>query len=155
MAVYVYGLTSSDITAVLPNTDVGNIDTTSKPVTTTDITQFIEDGAAKLNSAVLDRSGITPSASLDEDTHAALLALVRTYAVAKTLEMFGQGAAYERAWQFWLDGYSEYLSRPQNLGADYPASPSVDIDLINTTTEIDRPDREAGVGDFIGFDFRW
>jgi hypothetical protein len=144
MAVYVYGLINSDVTAMLPQVEASVITSTSKPVSTTDITQLIEDGASKINSAVLDRSGVTPDANLDEDTHAALLALVRTYAVAQVCSMLGMQASFERYNQQWLNGYSEYLSRPQSLGDDYPASISVDIDLIDGTAESDRPVRDAG-----------
>lgn len=153
MAVYVYGLVFGDVTAVLPAVNDDSFSSTSKPVSTGEITQFIEDGAGTLNSAVLDRSSITASASLDEDTHAALKALVRAYAVAETAELLGMQTSADRARSVWEKGLTAYISAPKLLGAAYGDTYNVDIDLIRTPSSLDPP--TADPFNFIGFDKVW
>lgn len=134
MAVYVYSLASSDIVAELPGVSSENISATSQPLNTGDLTQFIEDGAGKLNSVLIAR-GITPSASMDETDHAALVEAVKSYAVAKALNVLGAlGPMYEQAQERWQSVYAEYSNRPQNLGGSFASLTTVETDSVTVTS---------------------
>ena len=123
MPVYVYGLVASDVAEEVPGIDAGLITTTTVPISTSKLTQWIEDGAASIN-ALLARHSITPSAALDADTHAQLAAAVKAYAVSKALQVIGRGGGvYQQAWTRWRAAYESFAAVPATLGADY--SPSV------------------------------
>jgi hypothetical protein len=115
MSVYIYGLTFQDIVDELPGISSENISPTTQPLSTGDLTKYIEDGAGKLNAAVAAR-GVQPSATMDANDHAALKECVKNYAVAKGLKVIGiSGALYEAAWDSWSTQYTEYSNRPQQL----------------------------------------
>lgn len=150
MAVYTFGLTSADVN--VPGHDVSQIGASTEPLSTADITQAIEDGAAQLNT-LLDRSGITPqsvAAGMDEDTHAACVAAIKAYAQADALRILGHtGAAYDAAWRQWLSAYETYSAHPEHFGAAYGDTYSCQIDDITSGTTIDSVGNDEF--DFIGF----
>lgn len=130
MAVYVYSLTSTDVIAEIPMLDGGSVTASTEPLSTGDITQFIEDGAGKINSMLVAR-GITPSASMDETDHAALVEACKAYAVAKSLQVLGaMGPVYDQAWERWQQVYAEYSNRPQQLGGTYSSLTTTTIDGV-------------------------
>jgi len=119
MAVYVYSLAYGDIIAEVPMLDGGSITATTEPLSQGDITQYIEDGAGKLNSMLIAR-GITPESTMDETDHAALVEAIKGYAVAKSLLVLGSaGPMYDQAWERWQQVYAEYSNRPQQLGGTF------------------------------------
>lgn len=133
MAVYDYSVTAANVLAELPGIDPSNIGATGEPLNTTDVAQWIEDGAGHLN-ALLDRSGITPSASLDEDTHAKVKDAVKMYAVHKCLLVLGvTGALLDAARDRYNTAYAEISNRPQGLGAAYTDGLTTSIDTTTTT----------------------
>ena len=130
MAVYTYSLTSGDIVSELPGVSSENISATTEPLSTTDLTQFIEDGAGKLNSVLIAR-GITPAADMDETDHAALSAAVKAYAVAKAMRtMCATGDLYQQMQDIWNSAYAEYSNRPQNLGGSFASLTTVETDSV-------------------------
>lgn len=136
MAVYVYSLTSADVISEVPMIDGGSLTATTEPVSTTNITQWIEDGAGKLNS-MLEARSITAGASMDETDHAALVEAVKAYAVAKTLLVLGSaGTIYDQAWNRWQQVYAEYSNRPQQLGSTAVALTSTVVDDITTDSGV-------------------
>ena len=88
-ASYIYGLTAADVAAEIHGVDDANIGASTEPVSTTNLTTWINDGAARFNT-VLQKSGITPSASLDADAHQAIATGVKMYAVHKALLVLGK-----------------------------------------------------------------
>lgn len=136
MAVYVYSLTYADVLAEVPMIDSSSISASTEPVSTTNVTQYIEDGAGKLNS-MLEARGITASASLDETDHAALVEALKAYAVCKTLLILGAtGTVYDQTWERWRTVYAEYSNRPQNLGSSAVALSTTVVDGITTENGI-------------------
>jgi hypothetical protein len=132
MAVYVYGLTYADIN--VPGHDISQIGASTEPLAQGDLTQAIEDAAGLLNS-VLDRSGITASATLDDDTHAACVTAVKAYAQAEALKILGDvNGMYESVWQQWIDYYATFSAAPGNLGDAYTDTTTSFVDdLLNDT----------------------
>jgi len=160
MAVYTYSLAASDVSAELP-IDAGTVGASTEPLSTTDISQYIEDGAGKLNAA-LEKAGVSVSASMDEEAHAACTEAVKSYAVAKSLLVLGvTGALYDQAWSRWQYVYSEYSSRPQQLGDAYSGSSvSTNIDDIEVDGNVaGAKSSTSGLGSeswsFIGFGEKW
>lgn len=132
MAVYVYSLTYTDVVAEIPMLDGGSVTATTEPLATGDITQYIEDGAGKLNS-MLSARGITADANLDETDHAALVEAVKAYAVSKSLMALGaMGPLYDQSWERWQQVYAEYSNRPQQLGNTYAPQTVVETDGVTT-----------------------
>lgn len=125
---YDYGLVAADVVAEVPGIDGGNIGASTEPVSTTDIGVWLNEGAARIN-ALLDKSGITASASMDVDAHDSLAAAVKAYAVAKTLAVLGiTGALYNDARDRWNTIWALYSNRPQDLGTAYDDGLTVNID---------------------------
>lgn len=144
MAVYTYSVTNSDVLAEVPGIDAGQIGASTEPVSTADVDQWIIDGSSQING-LLEKAGHTPSSSLEEDTHAALATAVKNYAVAKVLLVIGQtGEVYQRAWDTWMQAYSEFSNRPENLGATAPSR-------ATTSSIKDADDDLADEWDFVGF----
>ena len=134
MAVYVYSLTYADVVNEMPGVGAENISATTQPLSTADVTQFLEDGAGKVNSMLIAR-GITPAADMDETDHAALVEAVKSYAVAKSLQVIGAtGPMYEQAQDRWTSVYAEYSNRPQNLGGSYSSLTTVETDSVTVTS---------------------
>lgn len=130
MAVYVYSLTYVDVVAELPGIDAGSVTATTEPLSTAVINQYIEDGAGKLNAMLIAR-GVTPSASMDETDHAALVEAVKAYATAKCLyALAATGELYAQAWERWNSVYAEYSNRPQQLGGTFATMTTTTIDGI-------------------------
>lgn len=153
MAVYTYSLTYADVVAELPGIDSGSVTATTEPLSTSTINQYIEDGAAKLNSVLIAR-GITPAADMGETDHAALVGAVKSYAVSKCLYVLGAvGDSYEQANERWLTVYAEYSNRPQQLGESY-ASPTTTIidEVVETNGVISHVDHGTESWSFIGFE---
>ena len=135
MASYVYGLVAADIK--VPGHDLSQIGVASESLDQGDLTQAIEDAAGLIN-ALLDRSGITPGTSLDDDTHAACVAAIKAYAQAEALKILGDtGERYEAAWSQWQMHYSNFAAHPENLGSDYVDGLSCHIDDLTGGTEPD------------------
>lgn len=128
MAVYVYGLTYTDVVAEIPMLDGGSLTATSEPLAQGDLTQYLEDGAGKLNAMLIAR-GITPASGMDETDHAALIEAVKGYAVAKALMVLGSaGPVYDQSWERWQQVYAEYSNRPQQLGGSFTPLTTTTID---------------------------
>lgn len=137
-ASYIYSLTAANIAAEVPGIDDSNIGASTEPVSTTDLTNWINDGAAKLNT-VLDKSGITASASMDADTHQVCAAAVKAYAVMKALLVIGDaGPAFEAARDDWTSVYTEISNRPQQLGDEYGDGITVAVDSLSAYNDTDR-----------------
>lgn len=152
-ASYIYSLVAADVAAEIPGVDDANIGASTEPVSTTDLTNWINDGAAKLN-AVLDKSGITASASMDADTHQVCAAAVKAYAVMKALlVMDSTGAAYEAARDEWNGVFAEISNRPQQLGDEYSDGITTVLDSLsafNSTTRTDTIDSDVPVDEWFG-----
>lgn len=137
-ASYIYGLAASDIAAEIPGVDDSNIGASTEPVSTTDLTNWINDGAGRLN-AVLDKSGITAGASMDADTHQMCTIAVKAYAIQKALLVMGEtGPAYEAAREEWAAIYTEISNRPQQLGDAYDDGLTVAVDSLSTYSSTSR-----------------
>lgn len=132
-ASYTYSLTYSDVIAELPGIDGSNIGAATEPVGTGDITQWINDASAKFN-AVLLKSGITPSASLDADAHDAVAAGIKAWAVEKCLRVISptNTAAIEAAKDTWQTAFAQFSNAPQDLGDAYTNFLTCEIDSNDT-----------------------
>lgn len=125
---YDYSISAADVAAEIPGVDDANIGASTEPISTTDLDNWINDGASKLN-AVLDKSGITASASMDADAHDTLKAAVRAYAVHKAMLVLGEtGSLLGETRDRWNTVYAEYSNRPQQLGDAYDDGLTVNID---------------------------
>lgn len=139
-ASYIYGLSASDVAGELPGIDSDNIGASTDKLTTTLLTGFINDGAAKLNT-VLDKSGITASATMDADTHQVCAVAVKNYAIHKALLVLGiTGDVYEAARDEWASTYTEYSNRPQQLGDAYSDGLTTAIDSLDSFNSSSRTD---------------
>lgn len=148
MAVYVYGLTHADVAGEIPGLDASDIGAATEPLNTTNIGQWLEDGAAEINRQ-LAKSGITASAELDETVHASCASAVRAYAVAKSLSVLGvTGEIYQQARDIWEQRITELANRPQGLGGQYTE---------RLTTNIDTQATDIGTNpwSFTGYVDRW
>lgn len=127
-ATYDYNVTAADVAAEIPGVDDANIGANTEPLSTTDLTQWINEGAAKMN-AVLDKSSISASDDLDDDAQEALVAAVKGYAVFRAVSVLGiTGPVLDAARDAWNTAYSEYSNRPQQLGDAYTEGYTVNID---------------------------
>lgn len=133
MAVYVYGLDSDAIAAEIPGLDASSLGASTEPISTTDLTQWIEDGASYMNST-LAKSSITASSSLDEAVHARCKDGVKAYAVSKALLVMNRtGAVYDKMRTIWEQALAQVSSRPEELGGEF--SPTVTSnDTIKTSS---------------------
>ncbi len=140
-----YGLTSTDVIAELPGVDPQNIGAATQPVSTGDVTQWINDGAAKFN-AVLLKSGITPSASMDADALDAVARAVKAYAVWMTLTVMGRtGATVTNARDAWQTAFAQFSNRPQDLGDAYADGTVVNIDSDTNSEDWSFIDNEGSI----------
>jgi len=143
VTVYVYGLTYTDVAAEIPLIDAGSIGAATEPISQADLTTWIEDGAGKLNAGIA-KSGLTPSANMDADAHAALVEAVKGYAVHKALAVLGvTGTLYVDARQRWESVYKEYIDRPQNLGTEYTDAYTLELDSDTKAEDWDFIDSEG------------
>jgi hypothetical protein len=118
-ASYTWGVLAADVAAELHGIDDAAVGAATTPVSTTNLTTWINDGAGRFN-AVLAKSGITPSASVDADAHQAIATGVKMYAAHKAMLVMGvMGPALDEAKMEWLAIYTEYSNRPQQLGNAY------------------------------------
>lgn len=144
-ASYVYGLTHADVVAELPGIDAQNIGAAGGKITTGDITQWINDAAAKFN-AMLDKSGIEGSATMDADAHDAIAAAVKAWAVEKCLLVLGiTGEPLTSARETWHVVYAEYSNRPQQLGDAYADGYTVNIDSDDNSEDWSFIDSEGSL----------
>lgn len=153
-ASYIFGLTATDVAGELPGIDANNIDVSSDKLTTTLLTTFINDGAARFNS-VLDKSGITASASMDADTHQMVASGVKSYAIHKALLVLGLGdtSSSIAAEREWLAIYAEISNRPQQLGDAYDDGLTVAIDSLgayNSSSRKDTINNDIPVDEWMG-----
>jgi hypothetical protein len=153
-ASYIYSLTAADVAAEIPGVDDANIGASTEPVSTTDLTNWINDGAARFNSA-LDKAGITASASMDADAHQMVAAGVKAYAAHKAMLILGMGdtASAVAAEREWLAIYAEVSNRPQQLGDEYDDGLTTSIDSLstfNSTSRTDTIDSDVPVDEWMG-----
>lgn len=148
MAVYIYGLTYTDVVAEIPRLESSNVSATTEPVSTTSIAQWLEDGAAKFNGT-LSKSGITADATMateHEDAHASVAAAVKAYAVMQVMAVLGMsGPVYDAAASRFTEIYSEISSRPQQLGAAYSDTLVTVIDQDQKSDEYSFLDNEGSI----------
>jgi hypothetical protein len=144
MTVYVYGLDAGDVVEDLPGIDPSQITVHSLPVNIPLVSQWIKEGAAKINGLLL-RSGVHPGDNLDANTHATVAQAVKSYAISRAAARLGDLQSEQRAHERWNQTYQELASRPQNLGGDYD-------DRISTQYDHEEPVERWS---FIGFDRKW
>jgi hypothetical protein len=125
---YDYSVTATLVAGELPGIDDANIGANTEPISTTNLTAWINEGAAIMNAIVL-KSGITPSASMDADAHDTLFAAVKAYAIHKALLVLGiSGPVLDAARDVWNTAKAHYSNRPQDLGDAYTDGSTVTID---------------------------
>jgi len=147
MTVYVYGLTYADVVDEIPGYDGSQIGASTRPVSYSVLTQWIERGSATINT-MLARAGVTPSADLDADVHSRCATVVKLYVFQNALSKNATGAKYDQARREYEQAYAELSNRPQvTLGASTP----------ELSSNIDTSDTVHGVTDwsFIGFSNKW
>ena len=150
-ASYIYGLAASDVAGELAGIDDAAIGASTTPVNTTNLTTWINDGAARFNAA-LAKSGIDVGASMDADAHQAIATGVKAYAVHKALLVIGHmGPALDAAEREWLSIFHEYSNQPQQLGDAYV------VGLTTATDGVTETNREAYDGFFRadGSEIKW
>ena len=118
-ASYTWGVLAADVAGELHGIDDAAVGAATTPVSTTNLTAWIDDGSARFNT-ILAKSGITPGATIDADAHAAIATGVKMYAAHKAMLVMGvMGPALDEAKMEFLAIYTEYSNRPQQLGAAY------------------------------------
>lgn len=131
-ASYTFGVVAADVAAELPGIDASQIGASTEPVSTTDLTTWINDGSAKL-AALLASAGITASASMDADAHDTIAAAVREFAVYRALLVMGVGGDRLReAREAWQITWALYSNRPEQLGDAYTDGLTVTVDTDDT-----------------------
>lgn len=144
-ASYTYGVTNANVIAELPGMDSANFGASTEPVSTGDIDQWIDDASARIN-AMLDKSGIEGSASLDADALAFIATGVKAYAVWKTCQVVGiTGPLLEEAKDNWLQVHSELSNRPQSLGDAYDDGLTTNIDTDTKSEDWSFIDNEGSL----------
>lgn len=150
-ASYLYSLTSSDVIAQL-GIDGQNIGAATQPVSTADLTTWLNDGAGRFNS-VLAKSGITADANLDADAHQMIASGIKAYAVHKALLVMGHtGPMLDAAEREWLAIYAEISNAPQQLGAAYDGGLTTASDGVSST---DRAGYDGFFSTTTGKDIIW
>jgi len=126
-ASYTFGVTAAQVTRELP-VNSANVGPNTDHVSTTDIDQWINAAAAKLN-AIAKKSGVVTSSDMDVDAHDAIADAVRAYAVWMSLGVMGiTGQVATDARDRWQAVYAEYSNRPQQLGDAYADTYTVQTD---------------------------
>jgi len=149
MTVYVYGLTYLDVIEEIPGIDASEISATTGRITTTGLNQYIEDGASQLN-AMLERSGVTPDAAMNANSHQKIAAAVRSYAAFKSLAVLNvRGPAYDQCRRIWEQVYAELSNRPQMVGTAFSAG-GIKSNILDSADEYGTTDWS-----FIGFRDKW
>jgi hypothetical protein len=140
MAVEVYSLTYADVLPKLPYSGEG-ITASSRPVTLSDVTTYIEAGASEI-TGVLARQGVAAADLSDDDLRQVQEAIV-LYAAREVLRVF----PFARARFESLD--AEYKEKRDRLEADSSRiSGSRASRVLSTvdTTVSERPQRFGGKG---------
>ena len=144
-ASYTYSVSASDVAAELPGIDDANIGASTEPLSTTDLTAWISEGAAKMN-AIAARSGIDTGVGMDADAHEAIAGAVKAYVVHKALAVLGvTGELLTGARDRWNTVYAEYSNRPQQLGSAYADALSTSVDTATTTDSWSFIDSEGSI----------
>lgn len=112
MAIETFGIVAADILPDLP-IDTSAISATSIPLSTGDLTTWIEDASAQL-VAVIQRAGLDP-ASLDDNTQAQMRQAVKAYALGKSLGVLYLTSASEAALTRWDSIKAHYSASPRSL----------------------------------------
>jgi len=113
MAVTTFGITFSDVLPDLP-INSASISTTSTPISTGDLTAYIEDAGSQL-SGVMQIAGLDP-ASLSDDAIQQAQAAIKSYAVGKALQHLGySGSKLDGAFSRWREQYDRYKANPRLL----------------------------------------
>ena len=143
MATYVYGLTYTDVQ--VPGVDASQISATSR-VKTADVANFITSGAAQINAA-MRAAGITASADMDADAHAAASNAVVSFAIWKIAYIMGQTTVSDEARRTWEKELGRVANAPRILGDAYTDGIVLEVDSIDTQVGDD--------WDFVGFGKKW
>jgi hypothetical protein len=136
---YTYDIPIDDIK--IPGIEISKIGPRSEPISIADISRWIADGSAVVNSA-LAKSGIYPAADMDPTALTRLKGTVIAYVVLEGLgAMNVQGPIYDQAKNKYDNSYAEISNRPQQLGT---------IGVPATRTNLDTPPAPTSWG-FKGF----
>lgn len=119
MAIELYGVTSADVLAELPN-NIRGVTSSSQGLNTTKIDTWLDRAAGQVN-ALFERNGVPVADVLaNENSLEVARTAVLSYAVAKALEVAVANPAdprIERSWQQWRDAYALLQDVPSTLGA--------------------------------------
>lgn len=113
MAISTFSVTYTDVLPDLP-INSASISASSTPISTGDITSYIEDAGSQL-AGVMQIAGLDPSA-LDDDATQQAEAAIKSYAVGKCLQHLGySGAKLDGAFSRWREQYDRYKANPRLL----------------------------------------
>lgn len=113
MAVTTFGVTYTDVLPDLP-VNAASISATSVPVSTSDLTSYIEDAGGQL-AGVMQIAGLDPT-GLTDDALTQARAAIRSYCVGKVLQHLGySGAKLDGAFSRWQAEYDRYKANPRLL----------------------------------------
>jgi len=131
MAIELHGVDLQAVLSAIPF-DTSGLDANSTPVSTTEIEEWIEDGAGILN-ALLERMGIDPAADMKPAGTKVLRRGIVGYAAAEALSAASfTGAKYQKHKDA-FDAVDERIrTEPQSLGHTQSAD-SVIVSNIDTT----------------------
>lgn len=133
MAVKTYSVSVTDVLAYLPMT---NVSATSKPLSSADITAYIEDAASQM-TGVLESAGIDPT-GLDDDTTAQVQEAIIKGAVYSSLQKVPgvSDQRLQRALSDWLGLRDRYMNSPKAFTARRSrALSNVNTDSTKTAAE--------------------
>lgn len=109
-----HSVTAGDVTRQLP-VKSSRIGAATEPVSTTDLEDWIAEGAGQAN-AILSRHGIDPT-TLGADEAETVRAGIIAYAAAKTLQSMGAPSdVTSRFWETWGSVRKTLRESPQDLG---------------------------------------
>lgn len=137
MAIYSYNVTSSDVTDRLP-IDTQAITSSSEPLSTSDIDEYIDDAASEF-SGVLEKSGIQGS-DLSDEAERQIQIGIEHYAVAESLKQIGHtGSDYEEARDAYRDALKRFRDQPQTLDKNHDRVRS-NVDTTRDASEFEEVD---------------
>lgn len=116
---YDYGITYDDLVNI-PGVEPLAVGQNTR-VSIDDLLTWRDEGCAYLET-VLQKSGITPSATMDPAAHDRLKNLVKYFVYVRSLETLSvAGPIYDQMKARWDEGYREISARPQQLGNAQPS----------------------------------
>ncbi len=135
MAIEVYSLTYEDVLPHLPF-DTSQVSPSSKPISTTMIDGFIQDGASEMTS-ILSRQSIEAS-SLSDDDERQIQKAIKWYAVRECLAVIGlSGGTYAQADKRYTEVRDRLEADSSRVSDSRPSRVRTTID----TTVTERPSR--------------